>query len=343
MASASSDNENFRARAQALFGSDLTGPTAMHEVLRCELSARKVASGRSLCERARSLLQPLASLDLGRIREILEELADSGDATWGPSGMFAAAPLRVVRLSASRYAIHGTTPTPHLRRSLPCETLEAGVTRQITVATDRPSTLEDDVIRLGGLVLSPERWAGLDRVPPANSEWLEEMNHRLDQNRSLAGALDEGLITPWQRYGPILAGAPRQRWRSAEAKEVQPNLWRARHEYGWWRFAWTAGGSPGSSPHASLTQDEACRTQFALDREANNPLQAALKKGTDGVEVEIDAFLPRAEYRYLTTLGKRLETSGLPRYLVALTVWNETAATLQARLGLHFAEGRPPR
>src|SRR2546425_917064 len=83
--------------------------------------------------------------------------------------------------------------------------------------------------------------AGLDRVPPAGPEWIEELNHRLDQDRSLAGALDDGLVTPWQAYRPDVEGPPRQRWRSSETEDVQPCLWRARHEYGWWRFAWTAG------------------------------------------------------------------------------------------------------
>src|SRR5437867_1806593 len=99
MAVVASGNEQLRDRARALFGPDLTNPAALAEALRCELSARGVASGRSLCERAQGLLQPLAALDPDRIREVLEELAAGGDATSGPGGMFAAAPLRVVRLT----------------------------------------------------------------------------------------------------------------------------------------------------------------------------------------------------------------------------------------------------
>jgi hypothetical protein len=301
-----------------------------------------VASGRSLCERAQSLLQPLAALELARIREILEELSASGDATSGPRGMFATAPLRVVRLSLDRYAFHGTLPTAHLRRSLSCKDLESGVSRYAAVAADREDALADAVSQLGGLVLSPRRWAGLDRVPPAGPEWLEELNHRLDQDRSPAGALDDGLVTPWQAYRSDVEGPPRQRWRSAQAEDVQPCLWRARHEFSWWRFAWTAGDSPSSSSHTRLGRDEACRTQFALDRQAETPLIALIRKGQTEVELEVDAFLPRAEYRYLTTLGKRVEADGPPRYLVSVVVWDEVATTLQERLGLRSTEGGPP-
>lgn len=339
MAVVSSGNEQLRDRAQALFGSDFTHSAALAESLRCELSARGVASGRSLCERAQSLLQPIATLDLTRTREVLEELAASGDATSGPGGMFAAAPLRVVRLSPGRYGFHGTLPTAHLRRSLACKDLEGGVSRYATVAADQEVALANAVSQLGGLVLSPSRWAGLDRVLPAGPEWLEELNHRLDQERSLAGTLDDSLVTPWQSYRPDVGGLQRQRWRSADVGDAKPYLWRARHEYGWWRFAWTAGVSPSSSAFTRLGRDEACRTQFALDRQVETSLSVLLRKGQNEVELEMEAFLPRAEYRYLTTLGKRIEGDGPPRYGVPLASWEEVAATLQERLGLRYAEG----
>jgi hypothetical protein len=59
------------------------------------------------------------------------------------------------------------------------------------------------------------------------------------------------------------------------------------------------------------------------------------------VELEVDAFLPRAEYRYLTTLGRRVEADGPQRYLVPIADWDEAATTLQERLGLRYTEGGP--
>jgi hypothetical protein len=171
-------------------------------------------------------------------------------------------------------------------------------------------------------------------VPPAGPEWLEELSHRLDQERAPAGAQDDGLVTPWQAYRPDVGGPPGQRWRSAEAEDAHPGLWRARHEYGWWRFAWTGGRSPGTAPHTRLTRDEACRTQFAVDRQAGSSLVVVVRKKQNEVELEVDAFLPRAEYRYLTTLGRRVEADGAPRYQVPIALWNEAATTLQERLGL---------
>ena len=100
---------------------------------------------------------------------------------------------------------------------------------------------------------------------------------------------------------------------SAQTEDVQPCLWRAPSRIlGWWRFAWTAGDSPSSSPHTRLGRDEACRTQFALEREAESSVAALVRKGQTEVELEVEAFLPRAEYRYLTTLGKRVETQDGP-------------------------------
>jgi hypothetical protein len=340
MAVVSTGNEQLRDRAQILFGPDFTNPAALAEALRCELSARNVASGRSLCERAKSLLQPLATLDLVRIREVLEELAASGDATSGPGGLFAAAPLRVVDIAAGRYAFHGTLPTSHLRRLLPLGELQGGVTRYGIVPPGHESQLAEAVSRLGGLVLPAKRWAGLDRVPSAGPEWLEELNHRLALGP--AGAADQGLVTPWQAYRPDRGGPQRQRWRSGEAEAVPACLWRARHEHGWWRFAWTAGGSPDSSPHTRLGQDEACRAQFALDRRAGTVLAVQLRAGPQDVEMEIEAFLPRAEYRLLTTLGTRVEADGPPRYRVPIAAWDEAAVALRERLGLRLSEGGPP-
>jgi hypothetical protein len=55
----------------------------------------------------------------------------------------------------------------------------------------------------------------------------------------------------------------------------------------------------------------------------------------------VDAFLPRAEYRYLTTLGMRVAAVGAPRYLVPTAMWDEAAATLQERLGLRAEHWHP--
>jgi hypothetical protein len=59
------------------------------------------------------------------------------------------------------------------------------------------------------------------------------------------------------------------------------------------------------------------------------------------VELELDAFLPRAEYRYLITMGTRVETEGPPRYLIPIADWDEAATTLQERLGLRYSEAGP--
>src|SRR5436190_1723647 len=90
--------ESLREGASQLFAGEPTGPAGLAEALRCELSARGVSGGRYLCERVQALLQPLGSV-LQVIRGVLDDLADRGDVTAGPRGMFAAAPCRAVRVT----------------------------------------------------------------------------------------------------------------------------------------------------------------------------------------------------------------------------------------------------
>jgi hypothetical protein len=60
------------------------------------------------------------------------------------------------------------------------------------------------------------------------------------------------------------------------------------------------------------------------------------------VEIEVDAFLPLAEYRYLTTTGERCEGKGPVRYRVPTDIWSEVAATIRDRLGVAFLPEQPP-
>jgi hypothetical protein len=336
------NTEPLHEPARRLFAGEPTGRAGVAEALRCELSARGVAGGRHLCERAHTLLQPLGSLDPALVRDVLDELADRGDVTAGPRGLVAASPLRAVRVSEEQVAVYGTCPTWRLRQELAGVGLTPGLTRRCQFTAAQAGVVTDAVARLGGLVLSPGRWTGLDRVPAAGPEWVEELGYRLQEAPAAPGSIDEGLAAPWQAYRAEAGAEQRQRWRAARGNDAPARLWRARDEYGWWRHAWTAGGSPSASPFVRLSRDEACRTSFSLDRAAGKGLGLTVRRGDGVVDLEADAFFPLAEYRYLVTLGERAEAAGAPCYRFPAGVWDRVAATLAERLGVAFTEGPRP-
>jgi hypothetical protein len=328
--------------ARRLFVVDPIGRAGVAEALRCELSARGVAGGRRLCERVQMLLQPLGPPDLALVRDVLDELANQGDATAGPRGMVAASPLRVVQVTEGQFATYGTCPTWQLRQELPGVELMPGLTRRIQITPAKSRAVAEGVTRLGGLVLSAQRWTGLDRVPAAGLEWIEELKYRLQEAPSASGSLDEGLAAPWQVYWPEAGREQWQRWRTARDNDTSASLWRARDEFGWWRHAWTGGGRPSTNPFVRLSRDEACRTSFSLDCLVSKNLELTFYRGNEVVELEADTFFPLAEYRYLVTLGERAETSGATRYRVPTGLWGQVEATLRERLGVTFTEGTGP-
>jgi hypothetical protein len=112
-------------------------------------------------------------------------------------------------------------------------------------------------------------------------------------------------------------------------------LWRLRDDRGWWRYAWTDGSSPVEKSYLSITRDETCRTGFALDREAGAPISCRAQPVEGGVRLEVNAYLPRAEYRFLATVGTRLPVDGLPVvFLVPPAAREKVQVLLTERLGL---------
>jgi hypothetical protein len=194
---------------------------------------------------------------------------------------------------------------------------------------------ETIINELGGIILTPDRWTGLDRIPPAGPEWLSGLILQLEQMPLPAGVFDSQISNKWSMYWPE---APNQiqkdRWQK-RTEEQKGQLWGAWHEMGWAVYAWTGGGSPSQQEFIRLNGDGACRTMFSLDRKFEMPIPISVNSKNSYVEVEIRAFLPKAEYRFLTTLGDRIEASGkLSNFRFDLEVWPEVDLILSDRLGL---------
>jgi hypothetical protein len=198
--------------------------------------------------------------------------------------------------------------------------------------------LNEAVERLSGLVLSAERWTGLDRVLPAGPEWIAELDYRLEEGGSGPETLGQEKASPWQAYRPEVGGPQRQRWRTWHEEDSPARLWRTCTEQGWWWYAWTAGRDPTASRFLRLGQEEACRSQFALDRQAGTSLSFPARRQGGIVEIAVEAFLPQREYRYLTTMGERCAEERSVCYRVPVDVWGQVAGTIHDRLGVMFVE-----
>lgn len=304
-------------------------PSLAVEALRASISARQVTTAREAVADAVRLVSPVAILTPEMVREQLEALVEAGDVTEGSMGRVAAAPLRAVRLGAGRWKVVATLATRALSQAVPGTHIGAAVEREIR---GDPAAVELAIQQLGGRLFDAAQWAGLDRAQPADQHWLDSVSARADGH----GLRDPKPDAEWECYLPALdRPTQRKRWRP----EADGHLWRARDDTGVTSFAWCTGGSPARQRYVPLGADDAARTAFALDRRVGAALSFTVSAGANETAVRIDALLPRAEFRYLSTLGQRADR-GI--WAVPTASWEAIAATLTDRLGCTFTPGGPP-
>jgi hypothetical protein len=332
------DNQQLKIFA-ATISDEWSSPGAIFEILRQELSARITSTRRVLCLRAVELMAPITIIELDDAKAFLDTLIHFGDATEGPGGWVAAAPLRAVIVGKDKYSLHGTIPTRMLMQSLPATITGSGVYRICTIVPFADESFRAAVAELGGIVMNPQRWAGLERILPAGPPWLEYLSLRLENMPLPQGAADYGPIGSWAAYMPEKVDEEQnKRWKKDRISS-NAQLWRAWNDGGWWVFVWTSGGSPHVQKQMRLTRDEATRTMFSIDVNVSMPLSFSCKKQEEIISLELSAFLPRAEFRFLTTMAQLLAQGATPtRYLIESSAWEETQNTLSNRLGVSFRE-----
>ena len=113
-------------------------------------------------------------------------------------------------------------------------------------------------------------------------------------------------------------------------------LWWARTRFGGHHRAWTAGGSPATSPFVELRAHDADRARFALSREVAGASVLSLERTGTQVTLEVPGWLPRPEYRWLSLHAEPVPDSKGRRWVVA--AGHELAITklLTKRLGLEL-------
>ena len=327
--------DSFLQRLADIWGGKLPLRDLSAEMLRSELAARNVSTRRALCGRVVGLLEPMGPVNMDDIKDQLSVMEKIGDITGGPGGRVAAGPVRMVKLGSTRHQLFGAVDYHYAASVFAESVLTPGQNRFLTVKGDDLELFQQKIDVLGGIALSPERWAGLDKTIAAGPEWLQNLDKRLLHEPIAAGSLDRDTNGEWRTYRPETADQMQNRRWAKEDIAGEGCLWRIWHERGWPIHAWTSGLSPKDTSFIRLTGEEASRTMFALDREAEIPLPHDLSEKDEKTIFKLGGFLPGPEYRFLATRGEYMGKSGeYFCFQFEPDAWAESAGVLSERLGI---------
>jgi hypothetical protein len=318
-----------RVLLDRVVGSELGPFDVAAELLRQETSARRSCPRHLLINRVCRLAAPVVSLDEELVSDVFDKLEREGDLLLAEGGLVYPTPVRIVALGEGVLRFVCAIPSARLFPNVDGEWSRRGVRRDCR--TRQP--IEEVADALGGVVLAPEAWAGLDRVPAADEAWLTMLDARLAWDPEQAASLEQDEPLEWAAF---VTDKGEPRWRASGPSK----LWRARHRWKRWVYAWSAGDSPRSTAFVALQPDEGVRTTFALARTAGTPFQGTLTKKEHGNAVlALAAWLPLAEYRYLSTCAEPVEaTARGSSWSLPEARAKSVVATVADRLGLRIEQ-----
>ncbi|MCB9610611.1 MAG: hypothetical protein H6716_28740 [Polyangiaceae bacterium] len=295
---------------------------ALCDLLRAEVQARKHAPRAATLSRVARLLAPAITLDEQRLDEACEALEREGDVMLNPRGILYATPTRVVAIEKIA-RVFSSLPTRALAKALGREISAKGASRTITSVDG----LTEAVAKVSGVMVPPEAWAGLDRSPNADADFLAKLDQRLEWQALGAGSLEKDGALEWRAWQVTPEGA---RWRRSN----EGQLWWARTRFGGHHRAWTASASPATRPFVTLSPDDADRARFALSRKVE--VASILRVGRTGkrVTIEIPGWLPRPEYRWLSLHAVAVAESKGMRWETSTDREDQITKVLAERLGL---------
>lgn len=280
-------------------GFDPASVEGIAELVRAEVTARRACARAAVLRRV-ATAAAVSKTDvpaLEAVSDICDSLEREGDFVLASGGVLHATPVRVVDLGDSTLRVVTSVPTSRLGDGLAGTWQLAGTAR--TWRIDDLSRARSQVAALGGVVLTPAQWAGLDRAPIADGPWIDRIDRRLASTPELPGSLERDEVLRWLWLAASAAGV---RWQASDG-EPSAGLWKARDRWGRWRHAWTKDGSPRDAPFVTLSADEGARTVFALARLASASMEIAVTRDGTTAELEIPYWLPVAEHRYLAVLA----------------------------------------
>jgi hypothetical protein len=292
------------------------------ELVRAEVHARNHAPRAATLSRVARLLAPAIALEEGRLDEACEALEREGDVMLNPGGMLYATPTRVVALKKGA-RVFSSLPTPALAKALGRDISAKGASRSITAIDG----LVEAVAQVGGVMVTPETWAGLDRAPNADAAFLSKLDQRLAWEPVGAGSLERDGALEWRAWQGTPDGPG---WR----RSSEGRLWWARTRFGGHQRAWTANGSPATSSFIALSPDDADRARFALSREMAGASILRVVRGPQGVTLALPGWLPRPEYRWLSLHAVAVAESKGRRWEITAESEDPITRRLSERLGL---------
>jgi hypothetical protein len=292
------------------------------ELVRAEVHARQHAPRAAMLSRVARLLAPAMIIEEHRLDEVCDALEREGDVVLATGGIIHATPTRVVALKKSA-RIFSSLPTRTLAEALGREVYAKGATRSV-VSVDR---LAEAVATISGAMVTPEAWAGVDRTPPADATFLAKLEQRLEWQALGAGSLEKDSALEWRTWQSTPEGL---QWR----RNNEGRLWWARTRFGGHYRAWTASGSPSTSPFVELNPDDADRARFALSREVAGASVLLVVRSDKRATLEFSAWLPRPEYRWLSLHAEPLPNSKGLRWQIAAHEEAMITKLLTERLGL---------
>lgn len=312
------------------FGDNLAASDLAAELLRNEVTARRRSPRHFVVGRVCRLAAPAIALDPELVGEVCEDLERQGDIVLAEGGIVYPAPARIVALGSGSFRFVCAVPSARLFATIDGEWTQGGIRRdcRLSGSAERAAELLD------GIVVTPETWAGLDRAPPADPDWLRGLEARLAWAPEPAGSLERDEVLDWSGF---VVDQNESQWRATGPAQ----LWKARHRWKRWVYAWSAGKSPREQSFVTLYPDEGARTLFAVARAAEKPFRGTITKRGDEASIGISGWLPQAEYRYLSTCAERVESSSRG------STWTMPAAraervvdTLVIRLGVRLEQGQ---
>lgn len=314
--------EDAAKRLAQLLGGTPDSIEALSDLARAEVHARHHAPRAATLARVARLLAPAVLVEEEQLDEVCGTLEREGDVVLTPGGILYATPIRVVAIK-NNARVFSSLPTRTLAAAVGREVSAKGATR--TVAS--VNGLAEAVMKLGGAMVTPEAWAGFDRTPPADAAFLAKLEERLEWQALGAGSLEKDGALEWRTWQSTPEG---MRWRRSN----EGRLWWARTRFGGHYRAWTATGSPSTSPFVELSPDDADRARFALSREVAGASTLRVVRSSKRVTLEVPGWLPRPEYRWLSLHAEPTpETKGL-HWEVAVDDDAMITKLLAERLGL---------
>lgn len=280
--------EQAARRLAQLHGGSQDSIETLSDLVRAEVHARQHAPRAATLSRVARLLAFAVNVEEERLDEVCDALEREGDVMLAPRGVLYATPTRVVTFKRTA-RILSSVPTRILAAALAREVVAKGATRTLASVDG----LAEALVVLGGAMVTPEAWAGFDRTPPADAAFLAQLEQRLEWQALGAGALEKDDAVEWRTWQSTPEG---MRWR----RGGEGRLWWARTRFGGHHHAWTASGSPSMNPFVELSPDDADRARFALARDVVGASVLRVVRSGKRVALEVTAWLPRPEYRWLS-------------------------------------------